>query len=92
MNGYRYKATPKFWRNLRKLAATQKESVKTAWQIFKGNPFDPSLRAHKIHRLSAAYGKTVYGIEVERDLRVIFYLEGDTVFSLDIGTHDVYRP
>lgn len=92
MNGYRYKAAPKFWRNFRKLTATQKQSVKAAWQIFKRNPFDPRLRAHKIHRLSAAYGKTVYAVEVERDLRVVFYAEGDIVFTLDVGTHDVYRP
>ena len=50
------------------------------------------MRTHKINRLSAAYGKTVYAVEVERDLRVVFYLEGGTVFTLDIGTHAIYRP
>jgi mRNA-degrading endonuclease YafQ of YafQ-DinJ toxin-antitoxin module len=49
------------------------------------------LRAHKIHRLSAALGKTVYAVEIEADLRVIFYLDGETVRTVDIGSHDVYE-
>lgn len=92
MNGYRYKAAPKFWRNFKKLTPAQRETVRAVWQIFKRDPFDPRLRAHKIHRLSAAHGKTVYAVEVEHDLRAVFYIEGGTVFTLDIGTHDVYRP
>jgi mRNA-degrading endonuclease YafQ of YafQ-DinJ toxin-antitoxin module len=91
VNSYRFKAAPKYWRNFKKLTASQKQSVQAAWQIFKRDPFDPRLRTHKIHRLSAALGKTVYAVEVERDLRVVFYLEGDTAFTLDIGTHDIYR-
>ena len=92
MNGYRYKAVPKFWRSFKKLPVHQKRSAKAAWQIFKRDPFDSRLRAHKIHQLSAALGKTVYAVEVERDLRVVFYIEGETVFTLDIGTHAIYRP
>ena len=91
MNRYRYKAAPKFWRSFKKLGASQKQSAKEAWKIFKLDPFDPRLRAHKINRLSAAYGKTVHAVEIERDLRVIFYLDGETVYTLDIGTHEIYR-
>ncbi|MSU61534.1 MAG: hypothetical protein EXS31_03915 [Pedosphaera sp.] len=91
MNGYRYKAAPKFWRNYKKLTAIQVRSVLAAWQIFKRDPFDPRLKTHKIHRLSAAYGKTVYAVEVERDLRVVFIVDQGTVFTLDVGTHDLYR-
>ncbi|MEK7683956.1 MAG: hypothetical protein AAB466_00890 [Verrucomicrobiota bacterium] len=92
MNGYQYKAAPKFWRNFKNLTASPKLSVKEAWQIFKRDPFDLRLRTHKIHRLSAALGKTVYAVDVERNLRVVFYLEGRIVFTLNIGTHDVYFP
>jgi mRNA-degrading endonuclease YafQ of YafQ-DinJ toxin-antitoxin module len=88
---FRYRAVPKFWRNFKKLSPQQKESVRAAWSIFKSNPFDPRLRVHKIHRLSAAYGKTVHAVEVEADLRVIFTLDGETVVTLDVGSHSIYR-
>jgi len=88
---YRYRATERFWTNFYRLAPAQKESARRAWTIFKENPFDPRLRPHKIHRLSAHYGRIIYAIEIEGDLRCTFYVEGDTVVSLTIGTHDVYR-
>jgi hypothetical protein len=68
-----------------------KEAARRALRIFKENPFDPRLGAHRIHRLCAHYGRTIYAVEVEGDLRSTFYLEGDTVVSLIIGTHDVYK-
>ena len=88
----RFKASETFWRSFYRLGAPQKESARKAWEIFKQNPFDPRLRAHKIHQLSAALGQTVYAAEVEADLRVVFYLEGDLVRTIDIGAHDVYNP
>ncbi len=59
--------------------------------IFKQNPFDPRLRSHKIHKLSARYGRTIYAVEIEADLRAVFYVEGDMVVTVDIGSHDLYR-
>jgi len=54
-------------------------------------PFDPRLRCHKIHKLSARYGRIIYAAEIEADLRVVFYIETDIVVTVDIGSHDVYR-
>jgi hypothetical protein len=58
---------------------------------FQLNPFDPRLRPHKIHRLSAHYGRTIFAVEIEGDLRAVFYVERDCVVTVDIGTHDLYR-
>jgi hypothetical protein len=88
---YRYRAVERFWTSFYRLPAAQKEAARQAWRIFKENPFDPRLKTHRIHRLSAHYGRTIYAVEIEGDLRSTFYLEGDTVVSLIIGTHDVYR-
>jgi hypothetical protein len=33
---YQYRAVEKFWRNFYKLRPEQKESVRRAWQFFKG--------------------------------------------------------
>jgi hypothetical protein len=53
---YQYRAVEKFWRDFYRLTPSQKESVRRAWQIFKTDPFHPSLRAHEIHELSAKRG------------------------------------
>jgi hypothetical protein len=88
---YRFKPTQQFWESFYALTARQKESTRRAWQTFKVNPFDPRLRPHKIHRLSARFGRTIYAVDIESDLRVVFYVEGDVVVTVDIGTHDLYR-
>jgi hypothetical protein len=33
----------------------------------------------------------IHAVEIETDLRVVFYIEEDQVVSVDIGTHDVYK-
>jgi hypothetical protein len=88
---YRYRAVERFWSSSYRLSPAQKESTRLAWLIFKENPFDPRLGTHKIQRLSARYGRTIYAVEIEGDLRSTFYVEGETVVSLMIGTHDIYK-
>jgi hypothetical protein len=88
---FRYQATEQFWRVFYALPPGQKEAVRNAWRIFKLNPFDPRLGTHKIHRLSARYRKTIYSVVVAEDLRAVFFIEGDTVVTVDIGTHDIYK-
>lgn len=88
---YRFRASRAFWRNFAKLTAPQQENARKAFVIFKRNPFDPRLRSHKIQELSARYGRTIYAAEIEANLRVAFYVEGDAVITVDIGSHDLYR-
>ena len=88
---YRYRAVERFWTSFYRLAPAQKESARRAWIIFKEDPFDFRLRTHKIQRLSAQYGRTIYDVEIEGDLRSTFYLDGETVVSLIIGTHAIYK-
>ena len=61
---YRYQADEAFWTSFYRLSEQQKDSTRRAWQIFKTDPFDPRLRTHKIHRLSAHYGRTIYAVEI----------------------------
>jgi len=88
---YRYRAVEPFWTRFYRLNAPQKESVRKAWEVFKVDPFDPRLRTHKIEKLSAHYKRTIYAVEIESNLRVIFYIEADVVVSVDIGDHRIYR-
>jgi hypothetical protein len=88
---FQFKASRAFWKSFTKLPERQQASSMAAFKNFKANPFDPRLRAHKINSLSAYYGKTVYAAEIEGDLRAAFYVEGETVFTVDIGSHAIYR-
>ena len=87
---YRYRASETFWRRFYRLPAKQKESVRRAWEAFKLDPFSPSLGVHKIHSLSSLYKKTIHSVVIEKDLRAVFYIEGDLVFTVDLGTHEIY--
>jgi hypothetical protein len=87
---YRYRAAEKFWTSFYRLSPQQKDSCRKAWRVFKEDPFDSRLRPHKIHRLSARYRRTIYAVAIEGDLRLLFYLEGETITSLIVGTHGIY--
>lgn len=88
---YQFKVVPTFWKKFYALPPAQKESVRRAWQIFKADPFDPRLRTHKINSLSAEYRRTIYAVDIEADLRVVFFVRGAEVITVDIGSHDIYK-
>jgi len=88
---YRFRSAKSFRRSLARLSPEERRLAAAAFKIFKQNPFDPRLRPHKIHKLSAAYGKTIHAVEIAGDLRAVFYVEGQTVWSVDIGDHRIYR-
>ena len=88
---YRFKAAENYWKKFYQLSPRQKESVRQKWAIFKDDPFDPRLGTHRIIKLSSRFNKTVYSVVIESDLRAVFYLEGDIVWTVDIGPHSVYR-
>ena len=88
---YRFRATRAFWRNFTKLPGQQQHRARKAFVVFKQNPFDSRLGAHKIQKLSARYGRVIYAAKVEANLRVVFYIEKNTVVTVDIGSHDLYR-
>lgn len=86
-----FKATRQFRKSFVKLSASQRQRAKEKFMVFKTDPFDQRLRTHKINVLSARAGTTVYSVVIESDLRAVFRVDGDTVTTLDIGSHDVYR-
>jgi mRNA-degrading endonuclease YafQ of YafQ-DinJ toxin-antitoxin module len=88
---YRFRATRAFWRSFEKLPAQQQRRARQAFIMFKQNPFDPRLRSHKIQKLSARYARAIYAAEIEADVRVLFYVERNTIVTVDVGSHDLYR-
>ena len=58
---------------------------------FQGESIRPPLHPHKIQRLSSQYGRTIYAVDIEGDLRAVFYLDKDLVVTVDIGAHAIYE-
>jgi Txe/YoeB family toxin of Txe-Axe toxin-antitoxin module len=73
------------------LDAAQKKSVREKWEIFKKDPFDPALGTHKINRLTALHKTTIYAAKIEANLRVVFKIVDNEVFTIDVGTQDIYK-
>ncbi len=74
-----------------RIKSQPKRLTRRVWKIFKENPFDPRLRTHKIHRRSALHGHTIYAVDIEGNLRAVFFIKGDCVVTVDIGTHGIYK-
>lgn len=88
---YQYRASKTFWKKYWQLNPDQRQSVIKQWQFFKNNPFDARLGTHKINALSAKANKTIYSVVIENDLRALFYIEGNIIFTFDIGSHKIYN-
>ena len=88
---YIYKASEEFWKSFYQLSPSQKASARYAWEIFKDDPFDPRLKTHKIHFLSSQANRVVRSVWIEDDLRSVFFISGNIVYTFDIGTHEIYR-
>ena len=88
---YRFQATRTFWRSFGKLSLRQQTKARQAFAIFRQNPFDRRLRFPQDPQ---AFGslRTYHLCGRDRnDLRVVFYIEGTTVVTVEIGSHAVYR-
>jgi hypothetical protein len=86
-----FKRTPAFRKAFIRLGPAEQRAAVAAFKIFKNNPFDPQLRTHMIKKLSARWRRTIYAVDILGDLRAVFYTDGETVYSVDIGTHDIYK-
>ncbi len=66
----------------------RENTFRTKIELFKNNPFEPSLKTHKL----SGKLKDYWSFSIEYDLRIIFYFsDKEKVVLVDIGTHkEVY--
>lgn len=76
---------PKFLRSFDKLPKDIQDLFRIKENIFRGNPFDPKLRTHKLR------GKNEWSFLVTYKIRVIFVFNKDVYVLINIGDHSVYR-
>lgn len=64
------------------------QRIKKQLQLFALNPFHPSLRIHKL----TGNMKNLWSLSINMKLRMLYFLEDDNAYFVDIGTHDqVYK-
>jgi hypothetical protein len=88
---YVFKKTPQFRKSYEALSSANQALADEAFKKFKADPYDASLRIHKINRLSAIRGTTVRSIVIAGNLRAVFTIKDNVIISEDIGTHDIYK-
>src|SRR6266550_6827569 len=76
-----------FWRSFGKLSAQQQRNARRRFLFSNRTLF---IRACVPTR-STNSPPVIYAAEIEADLRVLFYIEGDVVVTVDIGSHALYR-
>ena len=65
--------------------AELKKQFWDAFEIFKKDPFDPAIKAHKLTGKLKGY----WAFSVDYDCRIIFRFIGKKeIFLIDIGSHD----
>ncbi len=80
--------SPKFLKQYKKLPSVIKDLVEKQQDRFVTNPFEPSLKTHKLH--GAYHG--FYAFSVSYSYRIIFeFVDGNTVFLHAVGKHDIYE-
>ncbi len=79
---------PRFEKQFQALSRDIQKKAVRAEVIFRGNPFHPSLRLHKLK------GKLqgLWSISIDRKNRIIFdALENGEVLFVSIGSHAIYE-
>ncbi len=80
--------TPRFIKSYKKLHKEIQEKVKVKEAVFRKNPFDKRLKAHKL----SGKEREAWAFWVDYFYRIKFiFLTKNEVLFLDIGTHDFYK-
>lgn len=77
-----------FKKQFKKLPPTLQQLAVAKEPIFKVNPFNPSLRTHKL--AGQLYGLWSFSLDYRQ--RVIFrFLPDRTILFISVGDHSIYR-
>lgn len=80
--------SPKFAKEYKKLSNSIKLKAEKREKIFRKNPFDKSLKTHK---LSGKF-QGLWAFSIDHKHRIIFeFMQDDTMTFHLIGNHSVYK-
>jgi len=81
--------SPKFTREYKKLPCRVKDTFEELENIFRGNPFDPKLKTHKLKGKFSGF----LSFSISRKYRIIFEFSKDkkTIYFHSVGDHEIYQ-
>jgi len=78
----------KFEKEYKKLPLKVKRLAEKKEKVFRKNPFEPSLKTHKLTGKLKSY----YSFSIDYQYRIIFELvKKGTVWLHSVGTHEIYK-
>ena len=77
---------PSFWKAYSSLEESVKRRARKAFELWRDNPFHPSLHFKCINRQ-----ENVWAVRITRGYRALGIMEEDTVIWFWIGGHDEYE-
>jgi len=67
---------------------SQRNKIEKSMLLFMSNPFDASLKTHKLTGKLSPY----WSFSIDHHLRVLFeFIDEETVGFIDLGTHEIYK-
>lgn len=78
---------PGFVRKFKKLSKDLQEETSYKIDIFKENPDDKQLKAHKLKGKFSG----LYSFSVNYSYRIIYAIEDNNYHFLEFGDHDIYK-
>lgn len=79
-------ATEKFWKAFEKLPPHIQRKARVSYQLWKENPYHPSLQFKQIHPIEA-----IYSVRVGIGWRAVGAKDGDDMVWYWIGSHEEYN-
>jgi hypothetical protein len=79
-------ATEKFWKAFEKLPSHIQRKARASYQLWKENPYYPSLQFKQIHSV-----KQIYSVRVGIGWRAVGVKDGDGMVWYWIGSHEEYN-
>ena len=78
----------KFAKEYKRLPLEVKKLAEKKETIFRKDPFEPSLKAHKLTGKLKEY----YSFSIDYQYRIIFeFAEKNVVWFHSVGTHEIYK-
>lgn len=84
----RIRVSHDFEKQLRKMHTRVRRALAERELIFRENPFDRRLSAHRLHRKDSMIW--VFSVTQSHRIKFIFIPGGEVIF-LEIGTHAIYK-
>jgi hypothetical protein len=79
------KRTKQFHKLFAQLSSGMQEQAREAYELFKQNPYHPSLHFKRIDPQ-----EPIYSVRISGNYRAVGWMEGDTIIWYWIGSHSDY--